>query len=123
MNVVTASVENGKSGSGGEFHMINKQKTKSEPSKSQITTATLNQKAESEQVDVFNRINRLQVLLRRFAPFVASESVQIVTQTQATLKTASIKLSRFMDFHNVQNNRDRLENWENEGESIEHVSV
>jgi hypothetical protein len=57
-------------------------------------------------VNVFNRINRLQVLLRRFAPFVASESVQIVTQTQTTLKTASTKLSRVMDFHNVQNNRD-----------------
>jgi hypothetical protein len=106
MNVVTASVESGKSGSEGEFHMINKQKTKTEPSKGWIITAALTQKSESELVDVFNRINRLQVLLRRFAPFVASESVQIVTQTQTTLKTASTKLSRVMDFHNVQNNLD-----------------
>ncbi len=54
MNVVTASVENGKSGSEGEFHMINKQKTKSEPSKSQITTAALTQTAESDLVDALN---------------------------------------------------------------------
>ena len=103
--------------------MINKQKTKTEPSKGRITTTALTQKSESELVNVFNRINRLQVLLRRFAPFVASESVQIVTQTQATLKTASDKLSRVMDFQNTQNNRGRIENWEDEGKRTEHVSV
>ncbi len=103
--------------------MTNKQRIKTQLSKSQITTAALTQKAESELVDVFNRINRLQVLLRRFVPFVASESAQIVTQTQSTLKTAGTKLSRVMDFQNAQNNRDRLENWKNEGERTEHVSA
>jgi hypothetical protein len=123
MNVVMTLVESGKSPSEREYLMTNKQRIRTQPSKSQITTAALAQSAESKLVDVFNRINRLQVLLRQFAPFVSSESVQIVTQTQSTLKTASDKLSRVMNFQNAQNSRGRIEDWENEGKRTEHVSV
>lgn len=103
--------------------MLDKQKTKTEPYKSQIITTALAQLAECELVDVLNSIDRLQALLCQFTSFVAGESVEVVTQTQATLKTAGDKLNQVMDFHNAQNSQDRIEIWGNERERIESVSV
>jgi hypothetical protein len=103
--------------------MTDKQETKTEPYKSQIITAALAQPTESELVDVLNSVNRLQALLHRFAPFAAGESVEVVTQTQAILRTASDKLNQVRDFQNAQDSQELIEIWGNEGRKIESVSV
>jgi hypothetical protein len=51
-------------------------------------------------------INRLQALLHHFTPFSAGESVEVVTQTQVILRTASDKLNQVRDFQNAQNSQE-----------------
>jgi hypothetical protein len=84
--------------------------------------AVLVQKADTELRELLDTIEYMRVVLYRFVPILDSESLETVTLTQATLKTISLEISRIFAVQRTQNSRDRLENWDNEGGSIEYNS-
>lgn len=84
--------------------------------------AVLVQKADTELRELLDTIEYMRVVLYRFVPLLDSESLEMVTLTQATLKTISLEISRVFAIQRTQNSRDRLENWDNEGGSIEYNS-
>lgn len=64
-----------------------KQKAETEPSKRLAMSATLAQTPEYERAKLLDSVECLQAVLYRFAPLLDSESVEVVTLTQAALKT------------------------------------
>jgi hypothetical protein len=87
-----------------------------------VMNAVLVQKADTELRELLDTIEYMRVVLYRFVPILDSESLETVTLTQATLKTISLEISRIFAVQRTQNSRDRLENWDNEGGSIEYNS-
>lgn len=103
--------------------MTDNHTSKIEPSKSRVTNATLGQTAEPELARLLDSIESLRAVLCRFAPLLDSESVAVVTRSQATLNTIRDGLNRVFAFEPTQNNQEQLQKWENEGGRIERASI
>ena len=79
------------------------------------------QTVESDRIAVLDSIEYLRAILYRFNSLLDSESIIVVTRTEAALKAIDDEISRIFNFPHSQNSRDQLESWENEGGKIKYV--
>jgi hypothetical protein len=103
--------------------MTNKQRTGTELSERLEVNTVLVQMPENERAKLLDSIECLQAVLYRFTPLLDSESVAVVTQTQAALETIRAEISLVFALQNTRNSRKQLQNWENEGGRIEFATV
>jgi hypothetical protein len=75
---------------------MNNLKNNIEPSKRLIMSAALAQTTEPDLVELLDTIEHLRAVLYRFTPLLDSESVEVVTLTQAALKTIGDEISRVL---------------------------
>ena len=75
---------------------MNNLKNNIEPSKRLVMSAALAQTAEPDLVELLDTIEQLRAVLYRFDPLLDDESAEIVTLTQAALKTIGDEISQVL---------------------------
>lgn len=108
--------------------MANNQKNK--PQKDRTSNAAPTHLTESELKGLLDRIEHLQMVLQRLSPLIQRppflrdfETAELVTRCQSALRAINVDIRHTIALRRRQNGRHQLDNWENEGGSVENVSV
>ena len=83
----------------------------------------LTQMAGSERAELLDNIERLQAVLHRFIPLLDSESVEVVTQTQAALERIRVEIDGVIAVQNMRDSQGQLPNWEKGSRGMTEVRV
>lgn len=108
--------------------MVNNQKNKLQ--RNRTPNAAVTQLTESELIGILDQIDHLQIILQRLSPFIQRppflrdfETAELVTRCQSALRAINGDIRHKIASRRRQNGRHQLDNWENEGGSVENVSV
>ena len=108
--------------------MVNNQKNK--PQRNRTPNVAATQLTESELIGILDQIDHLQIILQRLSPLIQSllflrdfETPELVTRCQSALRAINVDIRHTIALRRRQNGRHQLDNWENEGGSVENVSV
>mgnify|MGYP000067755537 CR=1 FL=1 len=102
--------------------MTNKAIIQREPSKIEANK-TLLELPNSELLTTLDRIRSLQTTLYRLASILNGDSIEGMVVTQLALRKLSNEIIQVLAFRYMQNNREAVQNWENEGGKIVYASV
>lgn len=76
----------------------------------------------SELLTTLNNIRSLQTTLYRLASILDGKSTEILSSTHLALKKLSSDIIQVLAHRYMQNNREALQNWENEGGKVDYPS-
>lgn len=102
--------------------MTNNESIQQKPSKIEAKT-TLRELPNSELLTTLDRIRSLQTTLYRLASILDGDSIEVMVVTQLALRKLGNEIIQVFAFRYLQNNREALQIWENEGGRVVYAAV
>ena len=102
--------------------MTNNENIQQKPSKIEAKT-TLRELPNSELLTTLDHIRSLQETLHRLASILDRDAIESMVVTQLALTKFSNEIIQVFAVRYIQNNREAVQNWENEGGKIVYASV